>query len=119
MDYVGREAEESELVCAMKGQNTRADASAEAIRGAIDACNREQMVSGVSASKDALIVTLYDRLSKAEKALALMWFAYENKDSDEPHEFECEAVKEACAALGGWANARALAFGKADESQKG
>ena len=36
------------------------------------------------------------------RALAHMWYAYVNKDSECPHEFELEAVREAEALLGKW-----------------
>lgn len=37
-----------------------------------------------------------------ERALAHMWYAYENKDAEFPHEYEKEAVKEAEQLLGKW-----------------
>ena len=43
-----------------------------------------------------------NELERAKKALAYMWFAYENKDGDCPHEFEKDAVKEAQEILGPW-----------------
>ena len=42
------------------------------------------------------------RAEKAERALAHMWYAYENKDAEFPHEYEKEAVKEAEQLLGKW-----------------
>ena len=41
-------------------------------------------------------------LNRVKKALAHMWFAYENKDEDCPHDFEKNAVKEAQEILGPW-----------------
>lgn len=45
-------------------------------------------------------------LEKCKKALAKMWFAYENKDTDfgTPHAYETEAVAEAKALLGQWSD---------------
>lgn len=43
-----------------------------------------------------------DRVEKAERALAHMWYAYKNKDAEFPHEYEKEAVKEAEQLLGKW-----------------
>lgn len=42
------------------------------------------------------------------RALSAMWFAYENKDTDYPHDFETEAVAEAEALLGPWREAMKL-----------
>jgi len=39
---------------------------------------------------------------KLRRALALMWFAYVNKDDIEPHVFETRAVEEAKNLLGTW-----------------
>lgn len=50
-------------------------------------------------------------LNRVKEALALMWFAYENKDGDCPHEFEKEAVKEAQEILGPWENCMQKYFG--------
>ena len=52
-------------------------------------------------------------LNRVKEALALMWFAYENKDGDCPHEFEKEAVKEAQEILGPWEKCMQKYFGEA------
>ena len=43
-----------------------------------------------------------DRVEKAERALAHMWYAYENKDGEFPHEYEKESVAQAEKILGKW-----------------
>ena len=50
-------------------------------------------------------------LNRVKEALALMWFAYENKDGDCPHDFEENAVKEAQEILGPWENCMQKYFG--------
>lgn len=50
-------------------------------------------------------------LNRVKEALALMWFAYENKDGDCPHEFEKDAVKEAQEILGPWEKCMQKYFG--------
>lgn len=42
------------------------------------------------------------RAEKAERALAHMWYAYQNKDDDFPHEYEKEALSQAENILGKW-----------------
>ena len=42
------------------------------------------------------------RAEQAERAIAIMWYAYENKDPECPHEYEKEAVREAERILGKW-----------------
>lgn len=42
------------------------------------------------------------RAERAERALALMWYAYENKDPERPHKYERKAVREAERILGKW-----------------
>lgn len=42
------------------------------------------------------------RAQTAERALARMWYAYENKDAECPHEYEIAAVREAEKILGKW-----------------
>ena len=42
------------------------------------------------------------RAEQAERALARMWYAYENKDPESPHEYEQKAVHEAERILGKW-----------------
>ena len=37
-----------------------------------------------------------------KRALAAMWFAYQNKDAEMPHDFEIEAVEKARGLLGEW-----------------
>ena len=54
----------------------------------------QSVIAGESAQKK--------ELNRVKKALAYMWFAYKNKDSDCPHEFEKDAVKEAQEILGPW-----------------
>lgn len=41
---------------------------------------------------------------KAKRTLARMWYAYQNKDVDCPHEYEKEAIQEAEKILGRWEN---------------
>lgn len=41
-------------------------------------------------------------LEKVKKAMAMMWFAYGNKDGAFPHEYEIEAIKTAEEILGPW-----------------
>lgn len=45
---------------------------------------------------------LQSELEKVKKALAMMWFAYGNKDGEFPHEYEIEAIKTAEEILGPW-----------------
>lgn len=45
---------------------------------------------------------LQSELEKVKKALAMMWFAYGNKDGEFPHEYEIEAMKTAEEILGPW-----------------
>lgn len=45
------------------------------------------------------------RAEQAEIALAIMWYAYENKDPECPHEYEKKAVREAERILGKWEDA--------------
>ena len=42
-------------------------------------------------------------LEQVKRALAMMWFAYENKDGEAPHEYEIEARRAADKVLGPWA----------------
>lgn len=42
-------------------------------------------------------------LERVKRALAMMWFAYENKDGEFPHEYEIEARRAAEKILGPWA----------------
>lgn len=46
--------------------------------------------------------TLQAENEKLERALAEMWFAYENKDGAVPHDFEERAVEMAQEILGPW-----------------
>lgn len=46
--------------------------------------------------------TLQAKNERLERALAEMWFAYENKDGAVPHDFEEQAVEMAQALLGPW-----------------
>lgn len=43
-----------------------------------------------------------ERAEKAEHALAHMWYAFQNKDDDFPHEYEKEALSQAENILGKW-----------------
>lgn len=45
------------------------------------------------------------RAEQTERALARMWYAYANKDTECPHEYEQEAVREAERILGKWEDA--------------
>lgn len=47
-------------------------------------------------------VSFLDELERTKKALAAMWFAYENKDDGVPHDFEIQAVAETERILGPW-----------------
>ena len=42
-------------------------------------------------------------LEQVKRALAMMWYAYDNKDGEFPHEYEIEAMQEAENVLGPWA----------------
>lgn len=61
-------------------------------------------VCGEERAKEAvaLIRSLQAQLEQAKQALAMMWFAYENKDAEFPHEFEIEALQTAQEILGPW-----------------
>lgn len=61
--------------------------------------------------------TQEQELSRVKKALAYMWFAYENKEGDCPHEFEKEAAKEAQEILGPWEKCMQKYFGEAEKSE--
>lgn len=45
---------------------------------------------------------LRDELEQVKRALAMMWFAYVNKDEELPHSFELEALEKAEHILGPW-----------------
>lgn len=49
-----------------------------------------------------IVSRLKAQLEQAKQALAMMWFAYENKNTDCPHGFEAEAVQAAQGILGTW-----------------
>lgn len=40
--------------------------------------------------------------TRMRRALAMMWYAYRNKDEENPHGYEREAVEEAERLLGNW-----------------
>ena len=42
-------------------------------------------------------------LEEVKRVLAMMWYAYENKDREAPHEYEIEARRAADKVLGPWA----------------
>lgn len=42
-------------------------------------------------------------LEEVKRVLAMMWYAYENKDGEAPHEYEIEARRDADKVLGPWA----------------
>ena len=42
-------------------------------------------------------------LEEVKRVLAMMWYAYENKDGEAPHEYEIEARRAADKVLGPWA----------------
>ena len=44
-----------------------------------------------------------DELEQVKRALAMMWYAYDNKDGEFPHEYEIEAMQTAEEVLGPWA----------------
>ena len=74
-------------------------------RDADGACNLVRMCSDASTSITALLEraeAAEARAEKAECALAHMWYAYQNKDYDCPHEYEKEAVSQAEKILGKW-----------------
>lgn len=45
---------------------------------------------------------LAEQVCELQIALAKMWFAYQNKDAEMPHDFELEAVEKARELLGEW-----------------
>lgn len=49
-----------------------------------------------------------DEVERLRSALAQMWFAYENKDGEYPHDFETRAVESAQKLLGAWVEAMKL-----------
>ena len=46
---------------------------------------------------------LGSELEQVKRVLAMMWYAYENKDGEAPHEYEIEARRAADKVLGPWA----------------
>ena len=42
-------------------------------------------------------------MEEVKRVLAMMWYAYENKDGEAPHEYEIEARRAADKVLGPWA----------------
>lgn len=46
---------------------------------------------------------LWAELEEVKRVLAMMWYAYENKDGEAPHEYEIEARRAADKVLGPWA----------------
>mgnify|MGYP003176371063 CR=1 FL=1 len=52
--------------------------------------------------QDVIVPGCRERAEKAERALAHMWYAYENKDGEFPHEYEKESVAQAEKILGKW-----------------
>lgn len=58
--------------------------------------------TSVPAAYCPLIPKLIERVNRVERALAHMWYAYENKDGKFPHEYEVKAVEEAERILGKW-----------------
>lgn len=48
------------------------------------------------------------------RALAHMWYAYVNKDSEYPHEYELEAVREAERLLGRWGDCMPIMISRDD-----
>ncbi len=52
--------------------------------------------------QDVIVPGYRERAEKAERALAHMWYAYENKDGEFPHEYEKESVAQAEKILGKW-----------------
>lgn len=59
-------------------------------------------VAGVVDAAPTLDVQPVDVEFTLRRALANMWYAYVNKDSEYPHEYELEAVREAEKLLGRW-----------------
>lgn len=49
------------------------------------------------------IPALQAELEEVKRVLAMMWYAYENKDGEAPHEYEIEARRAADKVLGPWA----------------
>ena len=67
------------------------------------AANDEQVFDAETAMLAAqAIETMQAQLEQDKQALAMMWFAYENKNTDCPHGFEAEAVQAAQGILGTW-----------------
>lgn len=63
---------------------------------------------GCAAEKDRDLVIaenekLRAELEQVKRALAMMWYAYDNKDGEFPHEYEIEAMQTAEEVLGPWA----------------
>jgi hypothetical protein len=52
--------------------------------------------------EESVANNLLDDIYKLQYALAMMWFAYVNKDADCPHYFEIRAVEYAKQLLGTW-----------------
>lgn len=76
-------------------------------RDADGACNLVRMCSDASTAITDLLAraeAAEARAQTAERALARMWYAYENKDAECPHEYEIAAVREAEKILGKWEN---------------
>lgn len=66
------------------------------------ACQMGGEFSDVCMDAATVLSTLQAENEKLERALAEMWFAYENKDGAVPHDFEERAVEMAQEILGPW-----------------
>ena len=74
-----------------------------ASRGEIKTDERCKALGDMLDNYQNVIVPRYrERAERAEIALAFMWYAYENKDPECPHEYEQKAVSEAERILGKW-----------------
>ena len=94
----------------------------DAPKAVCEGCNRQCSDEPCEPSEcliqEALIHVLpVDAVFVLRQALAHMWYAYVNKDSENPHEFELEAVREAEALLGKFEDCMPLMIGRADDGQ--
>lgn len=55
-------------------------------------------------------------LEEVKRVLAMMWYAYENKDGEAPHEYEIEARRAADKVLGPWAKYMPMYLRNSQES---
>ena len=63
---------------------------------------QKTVLQGIVDNEVKTISKLKSERKQAKQALAMMWFAYENKDADCPHGFEKEAIQAVQGILGTW-----------------